>query len=56
VLFPFKTERVLFYVINKAFSRLKQKVLTALLPCGVLKQAARPWSSYGLETQIYGFF
>jgi hypothetical protein len=26
------------------------------LPFGVLKQAARLWSSYGRETQIYGFF
>ena len=41
---------------NKAFSRQMLKVLSGLLPCGVLKQAALTWFSYGRGTRIYGSF
>jgi hypothetical protein len=60
--FPPKTKRTFFPInreyitANKAFSRQKSKVLSALLPCGVLKQAFRPLFSYGSETQTYGSF
>jgi hypothetical protein len=40
---------------NRAFSRQKLKVLFCPLPCGVSKQAARPWFSCGHGSRIYDF-
>jgi len=40
---------------NRAFSRRKWIALFCPLPCGVLKQAAHFWFSYGRESQIYDF-
>jgi hypothetical protein len=59
---PLKAKRGFFpffgdiFNVNRAFSRQKLKVLSDLLPGGVLIYSSPPWFSFGHETQTCGFF